>query len=204
MTSEQANYEYNQRLQQQQREDYLRQQQWDHEAMLRNQASAAQTPVSSQPSQWEIQQYYDQQGARRDALNRVMGLFGSGGGGWSAPAAAQTVGSIGGGAGTAAAFARAKETAGRTARASMSALDDVMAERGLMGSSIAAAQTGALVGGAANQVNDFTREQAIQQSNQAQENARLQFQAQQQANLQASAQQANQRNALMSLIGQLY
>lgn len=62
----------------------------------------------------------------------------------------------------AASFARAKEQAGSTARASLDALYDVMASSGRAGSGAEAAAAGGVVGGAAGDINDFTREQYIQ------------------------------------------
>jgi hypothetical protein len=56
-----------------------------------------------------------------------------------------------------AAFARAKEEAGRTGIASLKALQDVMASRGLTGSSVEGNGIADVVGGAAGRVNDYTR-----------------------------------------------
>jgi hypothetical protein len=66
-----------------------------------------------------------------------------------------------------AAFARAKETAGQTANASLKALSDVMASRGMTGSSVEGAATADIVGGAAEGNNQFTRDQLIQDLNRA-------------------------------------
>ena len=74
---------------------------------------------------------------------------------WSMDAGAE-------GAARTAAFARAKEQAGQTAVASLSALRDVIENRGLMGSSVEAAGTGAAIGGAGEAVNGYTREQLQQ------------------------------------------
>lgn len=157
------------------------------------------------PNQSELSFNLAQEQKKREDMQRLLSQF-SGGGGASA--------SLGGGGSSAslgseaaardAAFARAKEQAGSTARASMAALDDSMAERGLTGSSIAASQMGALVGGAANKVNDFFREQAIQDANRASQVADRNFAAQQQMALQQQSAAANQRNALIGLIGNLY
>ena len=98
------------------------------------------------------------------------------------------------------AFARAKEKAGQTARASMSSLQDVAAERGLMGSSVEAAQSGALVGGAAGDIGEFLREQAIQEAGAATGRADLEYKG----NLQQRQQDMSQKQALLSLLQGLY
>ena len=67
----------------------------------------------------------------------------------------------------AAAFARAKEQAGNTANASLKALGDVMAGRGMTGSSVEGSAIADIVGGAQGGVNEFTREQLIQDLNRA-------------------------------------
>lgn len=64
-----------------------------------------------------------------------------------------------------AAFARAKEQAGQTALSSLTALHDVMDNSGRMGSSQEAQGEAAVVGGARGDVNDFTREQLINDLN---------------------------------------
>ncbi len=101
-----------------------------------------------------------------------------------------------------AAFARAKETAGQNARASMSALNDVVDSRGLMGSSVEAAQTGALVGGAADQVGNFLRDQAQSEADKATHVADVQYQG----NVQQRAQELSRQQALLGLLagGGLY
>lgn len=67
----------------------------------------------------------------------------------------------------AAAFARAKEQAGQTAGASLKALGDVMAERGLSGSTVENNATNSLIGQGAGSVDEFTREQLMQDLNRA-------------------------------------
>jgi hypothetical protein len=67
----------------------------------------------------------------------------------------------------AAAFARAKEQAGSTATASLRALQDVLANSGRMGGSLEAGMTADVVGGAGNQVNEFTRDQLMMDLNRA-------------------------------------
>lgn len=62
----------------------------------------------------------------------------------------------------AAAFARAKEQAGSTALASLKGLQDVMAGSGLTGSSVEGQGVASIVNGARGDVNDFTREEMIQ------------------------------------------
>jgi hypothetical protein len=61
-----------------------------------------------------------------------------------------------------AAFARAKDQAGATARASLNALRSILSERGIGGAGYEAARTGEIVGGARGELGEFTREQLIQ------------------------------------------
>jgi hypothetical protein len=67
----------------------------------------------------------------------------------------------------AAAFGRAKEQAGQTALASLKALNDVMAEQGLTGSSQESQGVASIVGGGTGAVNNFTRTQLIADLNRA-------------------------------------
>jgi hypothetical protein len=99
-----------------------------------------------------------------------------------------------------AAFARAKEKAGQTARASMATLDDVAAERGLMGSSVQAGKAGAIVGGAANDIGEFLRDQAITESDRAADISDMDFMAQ----VSQRGQEMQRKQALMSLLSNLY
>lgn len=65
----------------------------------------------------------------------------------------------------AAAFARAKEQAGANALAGLKAVQNVAADRGMMGSSWSGALEGQAMGGGLGQLQDFTREQLIQDLN---------------------------------------
>lgn len=68
----------------------------------------------------------------------------------------------------AAAFARAKEQAGGTALAALKGLQDSMASRGLMGSTGRGFESGGIgdiIGGAAGGINEFSREQLLQDLN---------------------------------------
>jgi hypothetical protein len=65
------------------------------------------------------------------------------------------------GAARAAAFARAKEQAGSTALASLRSLQGVLENSGRMGGSLEASMTADVIGGAGNQVNEFTRDQLM-------------------------------------------
>lgn len=93
-------------------------------------------------------------------LNTVMNLPGMAGG-------------PGGGMGAeeqkarAAAFARQKDTAASTARASVDALNNVLGERGLLGGGYEAAGLGTVVNGAQNAMTEFGRDQAITDVNRA-------------------------------------
>ena len=75
-----------------------------------------------------------------------------------------------------AAFARAKEMAAQTARASLSSLEDVSAERGLMGSTIEAGEQGRAIGGARADINDFLREELMSDTKRAENVRNLRYQ----------------------------
>lgn len=99
-----------------------------------------------------------------------------------------------------AAFARAKEKAAQTARASMASLNNVVAERGLMGSSVEAGQTGRIIGGAAGDIGEFLRDQAITESDRAAEISDMDFMAQ----VSQRGQEMSRKQAMLSLLGNLY
>ena len=79
-------------------------------------------------------------------------------------------------AANAAAFGRAKDQAGQTARASLTALRGEMAGRGLRGSGIEAGEVGKTIARGAAGVNEFTREQAIQDAGNAADLAKQEYQ----------------------------
>ncbi len=62
----------------------------------------------------------------------------------------------------AASFGRAKELSGQNAQASLTALQDVMADRGMSGSTVEGNATAGILGGARGGMNDFIREQLLQ------------------------------------------
>ena len=62
----------------------------------------------------------------------------------------------------AAAFGRAKDQAGMTAHSALQSLQNLMAERGLRGSTVEGQGIEGIINGAAGGVNEFTREQLIQ------------------------------------------
>jgi hypothetical protein len=66
-----------------------------------------------------------------------------------------------------AAFARAKERAGQTALAALTSLKDVMAGAGKMGSSMESQGIASIIGGAAGDVNEFSRDELILDTNRA-------------------------------------
>ena len=65
-------------------------------------------------------------------------------------------------AASAAAFGRAKDQAGQTARASLTALHNELASRNMLGSGVEGGETARIIGRAAGGANEMTREQAIQ------------------------------------------
>lgn len=97
----------------------------------------------------------------------------------------------------AAAFARAKEQSGLTAQGAMKGLEGAMESSGMMGSSLEAQGQGAVVGSAANGVNDFTREQLISDLNRYSGIADETYQG----NITQRGQDLQQKNALLGLIG---
>jgi hypothetical protein len=112
-------------------------------------------------------------GSALNALAKVTGLpllgsmsgssaSGSGAGGGSSVPQVQmpdTSGAVN------AAFARGKDQAGSTARAALSALQEEMAGRNMLGSGQEAMATADVVGKAGAGVNELTREQAIKSAN---------------------------------------
>lgn len=100
----------------------------------------------------------------------------------------------------AAAFARAKEQAGGTARAAMTGLQGAMDNRGLTGSTGSGLESGGMadiMGGAAGAVNDTTREQLISDLNRYSGIADETYQG----NITQRGQDLQQRQALLGLIG---
>lgn len=95
-----------------------------------------------------------------------------------------------------AAFARAKEMAAMNARASMAALEDVSAENGMMGSTMAAQERGRVVGGAQTDVSDFVRDEMIQNLGRARETANMRYQG----GITQRGQNINRQNSLLGLL----
>lgn len=140
------------------------------------------------------------------ALGSSSGSSGSGSG--SSAASVPMVQMPQGSAGSDAAFARGKDQAGQTARASLTALRGEMAGRGLRGSGIEAGEVGKTIARGAAGVNEFTREQAIQDAGNAADLAKQEYQGRitqrgqdigvAQAN---ASRQQQQLEGLLSLIG---
>jgi hypothetical protein len=128
----------------------------------------------------------------RDRMTSLSSLMGGEG---TAPRVSMTPGGDETAA-RAAAFARAKEQAGATARASLRSLQGVMDERGMTGSSTEAAQTGGVLGGAVNTVGDFTREQLMQDLGRAERIADMTYQG----NITQRGQDLNRQQALLGLM----
>ena len=84
----------------------------------------------------------------------------------------------------------------------MTALQDVVDERGLMGSSIEAGQAGQIIGSAGGGLNEFLRDQAISESDRATNIADMEYQGQ----IQQRAQEMSRQQALLGLLagGGLY
>ncbi len=147
--------------------------------------------------------YEDQQAMQlkaklaNDAFARISGRFGSSGG--TAPQV-----SYGGGdaatAARAAAFARAKEQAGQTAAAQLRTLQDVAGRRGIRGSTIEAGMIGDAVQGGAGDINEFTREQLLQDLQNTQHTADVSYQG----GITQRGQDLSAQQALMSVLAGLY
>lgn len=147
--------------------------------------------------------------ATRDKYNaqaesRMFGYLG-GAGGAGGPAISRTGGDIAAReqAGRAAAFARAKDQAAMTAQSALSGLRNVMDRRGFSaGGGFADMKTAEALRPAADQVNDFTREQYIQDVNNLQHTGDLDYQGQ----IQQRGQNMAQLPALLGLVrsGRIY
>ena len=100
----------------------------------------------------------------------------------------------------AAAFARAKDQAALTARASLNALADELTGRGMLGSGEDFIRTSGVVNRAAQGVNEFTREQLIQDLNR---NAQIADQTYQ-GNIAQRGQDLGLSPSILGLVGNLY
>lgn len=112
-----------------------------------------------------------------EAEKRMFGYIGRFGGG-SAPTVSRTSGPIAEkeAAARAAAFARAKDQAGNVAQSALAGLRNTLARRGFgAGGGFADMKTAEALSPAANQLNEFGREQYIQDLNSAQQNANLEY-----------------------------
>lgn len=98
---------------------------------------------------------------------RVTGLMGGGATSAVAPVSAPGAGGIQANeqAARSAAFGRAKDRAGQNARASMTALREVLASRGGLGGGLEAEGSAEVLGGAGGEVNDYIREELMQDLN---------------------------------------
>ena len=149
------------------------------------------------------------QDAQAQQFQSMQGLFAQQGGGGTAPTISRTGGSIGAAeqAARSAAFARAKEQTGRIGRSSLTGLREALASRNMLGGGAEAVGTGQIVGGAEGALNEFTREQMINDFAAAQQAAGQEYSgAITQRGQDLSAQQA-QRQALFGLMsnsGRLY
>lgn len=102
----------------------------------------------------------------------------------------------------AAAFARAKEQAGRTANSALASLKGMFEDSGTMGSTMEAARAGQILGGAGAGVNQFTRDQMISDLARAAEIEDTQYAG----NLTQRGQDNQMKQALLALMngGALY
>jgi hypothetical protein len=111
------------------------------------------------------------------AQNRLMGAFGTGGGA-GAPTVSRNTGDIAAReqAGREAAFARAKEQSAATAQASLAGLRNQLSRRGITGGGYAQMKGAEALAPAADRLQDFTREQLIQDVGNLQHTGDLEYQ----------------------------
>jgi hypothetical protein len=107
-----------------------------------------------------------------------------------------------------AAFGRAKDRIGQTARGSLESLQDVMSERGLARSGIEAGEMGKILQGGVGQLSDTAREQALEQLRRAQSvsdrNLAAQLTTRGQNIAGMGQQQATAASIINGLLGALY
>lgn len=96
----------------------------------------------------------------------------------------------------AASFARAKEQAGQNALGGLKAVQGLVENKGMMGSTYEAGLMGDVLGGASGNVNDFTREQLIQDLNRSAGIADMTYQG----NITQRGQDLQRQMALMGLL----
>jgi hypothetical protein len=98
------------------------------------------------------------------AQNRLLGAMGTVGGGQGAPGVSRTSGDIAAKeqAGREAAFARAKEQTGQIAQSSLQSMRNNLARRGITGGGYAEQRGAEALAPATGRLQDFTREQLIQ------------------------------------------
>ena len=111
------------------------------------------------------------------AEDRMWARFGSASrGGGPGAGTVSRAGNAGEDAARAAAFARAKEQSGQIAQSSLAGLRNALARRGISGGGYANMRTAEALAPAADQLQDFTREQLIQDLGQARHVADLGYQ----------------------------
>lgn len=146
------------------------------------------------------QQISAQQAAAAKKAEALKGLLYQFGGNNSAPTVG--FGGIGGAEQAArdAAYARAKEQAGLTAKSALKSLNNVMAERGLTGSSVERGNMGSVVSQAAGTVGDYTREQLMQDLNRSADVADLSYSGA----VTQRGQDLNSKNYILGLLNAIY
>lgn len=104
----------------------------------------------------------------------------------------------------AAAFARAKDMAGKTARSSLTALQEIMASRGEAGGGREFEGTQAILEGGQSRINEFGREQLMNDLNRAADISDRDYQGAITQRGQDLGQRQQSLQALLSLLGQIY
>jgi hypothetical protein len=157
------------------------------------------------PSQEDTLALRDKYNAAAEArmMQSLGGVFGSGGGGGTAPPISRVGGPIAEKelAARNAAFARAKESAANNAQAALAGLRNTMGRRGFQGGGgYADMKTAEALAPAANQVNEFTREQQIQDLDSARRNADTEYGGAITQRGQTLGAETARRNSLIGLI----
>lgn len=98
-------------------------------------------------------------------LNSAAGVPGGGGSPIAGPQAPDTT------AANAATFGAAKDQAGQTARGSLTALKEELGGRGMLGGGIEGADTASVINTATQGINDQTRQNAVTDANNSEQNA---------------------------------
>jgi hypothetical protein len=137
---------------------------------------------------------------RRAAERRsLLGLASKGGGG-SAPTVQHASVQGSEADARAAAFSRAKDQAGKIARASLTSIAEQIAGRGISGSGIEALRAAGAIGGAGDELQELTRDQLVADNNRAADISDMSYQG----GITQRGQDLSARQSYLSLLAGLY